>query len=210
MGTVEWITLLEENIGWWCNVMLKSLRSYQVPSWPTWVSTKVPGCWRLPPSCHLVSNSFFFFFKICILMWTIFKVFIEFVAILFPFYISFLFSFFWGPWGMWDLSSLTGNWTHTPCTGRWNLNHWTPGISLILLSSHPFPHSSTHLSSLRRFWLWNFLSNRKLKSNLLEQKRVCWWQWWEKFTGRMDFTQGLQWCRCESGISPDPVSSISG
>ena len=51
MGTVEWITLLEENIGWWCNVMLKSLRSYQVPSWPTWVSTKVPGCWRLPPSC---------------------------------------------------------------------------------------------------------------------------------------------------------------
>ena len=27
---------------------------------------------------------------------------------------------------------------------------------------------------------------------LLEKKRMCWWQWWEKFTGRMDFAQGLQ------------------
>ena len=25
---------------------------------------------------------------------------------------------------MWDLSSLTRNWTHVPCTGRW-INYWT-------------------------------------------------------------------------------------
>ena len=26
---------------------------------------------------------------------------------------------------IWDLSSLTRDWTCTPCTGSWNLNHWT-------------------------------------------------------------------------------------
>ena len=159
--------------------------------------------------CHhlVILSQTPFFFNICILMWTIFKVFIEFVAILFPFYISFLFSFFFGLWGMWDLSSLTRNRTHTPCIGRWNLNHWTTRE----LPHTPFDSSfPTFLHSSVITQLWNFLSNRKPKSNLLEQKRMCWWQWWEKFTGRMDFTQGLQWCRCESGISPDLVSSVSG
>ena len=32
--------------------------------------------------------------------------------------------FFW-PWGMWDLSYLSRDWTRTPCTGRWSFNHWT-------------------------------------------------------------------------------------
>ena len=27
--------------------------------------------------------------------------------------------------GMWDLSSLTRDRTHVPCTARWILNHWT-------------------------------------------------------------------------------------
>ena len=31
---------------------------------------------------------------------------------------------FW-PRGMWDLSSLTRDGTHTPCLGRQSLNHWT-------------------------------------------------------------------------------------
>ena len=124
MGTVVWITLLEENIGWWCNVMLKSLRSYQVPSWPTWVSTKVPGCWRLPPSCHLVSNSFFF---LRFVFWCgpFLKSSLNLLQYCFHFTFLFFFLFFFGLWGMWDLSSLTRNRTHTPCIGRWNLNHWT-------------------------------------------------------------------------------------
>ena len=38
----------------------------------------------------------------------------------------FVFFFFWtAPRGMWDPSSLTRDQTHSPCTGRWNLNHWT-------------------------------------------------------------------------------------
>ena len=58
------------------------------------------------------------------LMWTIFKVFIEFVTLshLFFFFNVLLFFF---PGGMWDLSSQTKDWTHTPCIGRWNLNYWT-------------------------------------------------------------------------------------
>ena len=50
------------------------------------------------------------FFK----MWTIFKLFIEFVTKLL---LVFMFWFFW-PWGMW-------NQTHALCTEKWSLNHWT-------------------------------------------------------------------------------------
>ena len=28
------------------------------------------------------------------------------------------------PLDMWDVRSLTRNWTHTPCTGRWSLTNW--------------------------------------------------------------------------------------
>ena len=47
------------------------------------------------------------------------KLFIEFVTILL------LFQFFGHEAGMWDLNSLTRDQTHTFCTGRWSLNHWT-------------------------------------------------------------------------------------
>ena len=67
----------------------------------------------------------------------------EFVTVLLLSYIL----VFW-PWGMWDLSSLTMDWTWTPCIWRWNLNHWTaredlghfctvPFCSASLLSSPP-------------------------------------------------------------------------
>ena len=46
-------------------------------------------------------------------MWTIFKVFIEFVTILFLFSVL----VFW-PWGMWDLGSPVRARTCTPCIGR--------------------------------------------------------------------------------------------
>ena len=53
-------------------------------------------------------------------MWTIFKVFIEFVTILLLLYV--LVSW---PSGMWNLSSLTRDQTCTPRIGRQSLNHWT-------------------------------------------------------------------------------------
>ena len=48
------------------------------------------------------------------------KIFIEFVTIFLLLYVL----DFW-PLGMWDLSSPSRNQTHTLCTGRWTLNHWT-------------------------------------------------------------------------------------
>ena len=53
-------------------------------------------------------------------MWTIFKVFFEFVTILIQFYVL----FFWRR-GMWDLNAPTRDQTQTPCIGRFSLNHWT-------------------------------------------------------------------------------------
>ena len=60
------------------------------------------------------------FFYDFFLIWTIFKVFIEFVAVLLLFYVV----VFW-PGGLWDLRSLTRDRTRTPCIGRQSLNHWT-------------------------------------------------------------------------------------
>ena len=69
-------------------------------------------------------------------MWTIFKVFIEFVTVLLLFYVL---VFWWR--GMWDLSSPTRDWTHTPCTARQSLNHWTtmevPNAAISLLEIYP-------------------------------------------------------------------------
>ena len=53
-------------------------------------------------------------------MWTILKVFTEFVTILLLFYVL----VFWLR-GMWDLSSLTRDRTWTLCIGSQSLNHWT-------------------------------------------------------------------------------------
>ena len=63
-------------------------------------------------------------------MWALFRVFIEFVTTLLLFYVL----VFW-PQGMWDLSSLTRDWTCTPCVGRQSLNHWTTSeVSVYLMN----------------------------------------------------------------------------
>ena len=67
----------------------------------------------------LIKINLCFFFAF-FLMWHIFKVFVGFVTVLLLFYAL----FFW-PWVMWDPRSPTRDWTHTPCMGRWSLNHWT-------------------------------------------------------------------------------------
>ena len=46
-------------------------------------------------------------------MWAIFKVFIEFVTVLFM-----VFVLVYQPQGTWDLSSPTGDGTRTPCIGK--------------------------------------------------------------------------------------------
>ena len=57
-----------------------------------------------------------------LLMWTVFRVFIDSITALLLFYIL----IFW-PWVLWGLSSPIGDQTSTPCIGRWSLNDWTTG-----------------------------------------------------------------------------------
>ena len=59
-------------------------------------------------------------FLFVFLMWTIFKVFIECVTIL-----LLLYAFFFPPQGMWDLSSLIRDGTHSPCIERQSLKNRT-------------------------------------------------------------------------------------
>ena len=56
-------------------------------------------------------------------MWTIFKLFIEFVAMLFLMSIL----IFW-PQGLWELITPSRDPTHIPCSGRPNLHHWTKEV----------------------------------------------------------------------------------
>ena len=70
-------------------------------------------------SCTYIITINFTFLKI-FLIWTIFKAFIEFVTILLLFSVL----VFWLQC-MWDLCSPSRDQTHTPCAGRWSLNHWT-------------------------------------------------------------------------------------
>ena len=107
------------------------------------VSSK--GTSDLSESSHL-----FFFFLRFFLMWTIFKVFIEFVTILLLFYVLVLWL-----WGMGDLSSLTRDQTCTLCVRKGSLNHWTarevPEPSL-LVQEEPEAQlfANTHMISKRK------------------------------------------------------------
>ena len=85
---------------------------------------EVKGAWRAIRQLiyYFFSSQIWFFFS-CLEffgMWSIFKVFIEFVAILLLFYAL----VFWSR-NMWGLNFPIRDWTLTPCIGRWSLNHWT-------------------------------------------------------------------------------------
>ena len=94
---------------------------------------------------------FFFIFLMIFKIWTVFlKVFIEFVIIVFLLYVL----LYW-PQGMWGLSSPTRHPTHTPCTERQSLNHWTSREVL------NFPYKAFYYSylfetfaSISRYFIW--------------------------------------------------------
>ena len=65
---------------------------------------------------------------------------------------------FWS-WGMLDLSSLTRDWPHTSCNGRWSLNHWisreVPFSVILLFLSHCLFFGS-YSSLLNIFCIFSF------------------------------------------------------
>ena len=54
-------------------------------------------------------------------MWTVLKALLEFMTVLLLFHVL----VFFGHKACGNLSSLTRDWTHIPCIGRWSLNRWT-------------------------------------------------------------------------------------
>ena len=131
--------------GRWCQWFLE-LKILERPFGPAslpWSKTPEKSQAKLSRESTAHFFQFFFFF----LMWTILKVFIEFVSILL------LFIFWFWLWGMWSLSSLTRDGTHTPSTGRQSLklqgpSRDLPGSPKLSLFWWPLIHSlSSHWKS---------------------------------------------------------------
>ena len=86
-----------------------------------WATREACLCWGL-------REYFFedFFFSYMDNFWNLYWICHNIVSVL-----CFVFFFFW-PWHMWALSSLTTDWTCTLSIGRWSLNHWdireVPGL----------------------------------------------------------------------------------
>ena len=84
--------------------------------------------WRISRSCHKTSLTLFkfLFFERLFLMWTIFKVSIEFITML---HLGFFFKCILVvlAWGMWDLRAPTRDWTLTPCIEGKVLSTGPPG-----------------------------------------------------------------------------------
>ena len=78
--------------------------------------------WTVEQQCMIVSTGVWFVFAFlkAFLMWTIVK------SLYWIYYsIASVLCFDFWPQGTWDLRSLTGDWTHPACIGRWILNLWT-------------------------------------------------------------------------------------
>ena len=99
-----------------CKLFCVSLSVFVCVSYYMHSSLAVSAVFLVYPLMNPTKLYLFFFFFGC---GPFLMVFVEFVTILFLFYVL----VFW-PQGMWDLSSLTRDRTHTSCIGRQTLNHW--------------------------------------------------------------------------------------
>ena len=95
-------------------------------------------------------------------MWTLEKVFVEFVTMLLLFYILVV----W-PRSMWDLSFLTRDGTHTPCIGRWRLNHWTTWqVPILVLIVTLFLFNAVAI----------YILQKTMRYYLIDPWRDYWWR----------------------------------
>ena len=133
---------------------------------------------NLPSPVISQSSLHVMYSPISTLFWLLFLFFLFFLFTFLFFYCDwsllqpsgFLYSTqFYLPWGVWDLSSPTRDWSHVPCIERQLLNHWTtrevPRVSLflnfLLFKMHHTPTPflkrlttpvSTHFSIVYRYW----------------------------------------------------------
>ena len=109
-------------------------------------------------------------------MWTVFKVFIEFVTVLLLFHVL----FFW-PWSMQDLSSLARDQIHISCIGSWSLNHWTtrevPSISSFVGKKYCWASGKIKWEDkIRKQWTRNASISVKFKftSSFIHSPNIYW------------------------------------
>ena len=111
---------------YWSGLPLPSPKDYEEA-----INSKHQWKQQLPIGSQSVQSIFLRFLVFFFLMWTLFKVLIEFVQHCF----CFKFWFF-GCKACGILESRLGIEPHTPCIGRWNLSHWTarevPSWSLLM------------------------------------------------------------------------------
>ena len=120
--------------------------------------------------CHFI----YFFKDFLFLMWTIFKVFIEFVTISLLFYVL----DFW-PWGMWDLSSLTRDLTLTHCIGRGSLKPPGKGLPGKSLQCHFKCSRSIKRESFTCIfiqYIWKQILRKHKKKTINESPYDYWWK----------------------------------
>ena len=110
-------------------------------------------------------------------MWTILKIFIEFVTLLL------LCLYVLGFWsrGMWDPSCLTRDQTHTPCIGRWGLNHWTIREvrlnSVTCLSGFSLGAQTVkNLPAMWETWVWSLGGKDPLEEEMTAYSSVLAWK----------------------------------
>ena len=109
-------------------------------------------------------------------MWTIFKLFIEFVTILLLFFVL----VFW-PRGMWGLSSPTRVRTRTPCIGRRSLNHWTTREVPIFLPKAEMSTDSQDLNCKVQKHSSNYLKKEWISSHNTP------WKSWDLIPGMIGY-----------------------
>ena len=110
-----------------------------------------------PKEVHLFSSGFFFVFDVDHFFLSLYWICYNIASVL-------CFWFFW-PQAMCDLSSPTRDQTHTPCIGRWNLNHWTVREvprSTFLMNS--FVHCLDHMSGT------NTVANEKCRNKFSHEQ----------------------------------------
>ena len=128
----EVMKMFQNQLRWWLYKPLNVLETFELYILNAWIF----DMWiNLNKAVNKYETLFSILFLKIFKMWTILKVFIEFVTILLLFYGL----VFWLQ-GMWDLSSLTRDQTHTSCIIRGSLNHWTarelPSYDILLVSDH--------------------------------------------------------------------------
>ena len=155
-------------------------------------------------SVIIVCSEWFFFFTIFKVYWICYN-------------IASAWCFVFWSQGVWDLCSLTRDWTCNPCIGRWSLNHWSTGevpsmilnetklclsLGMILFwRAEPLPLTQQDFSlGPRAAPVFQEITKQPLPIWDLEMSSACIWEPWAG--SRWRITAGRPWVH----VGPYPTN----